>query len=75
MKPVVNGLQQEYKGKVDFILINTDAASANQRQTADQFGVTVVPTFVFVNADGTVAKKLVGELKADAMRAQLSALK
>ena len=75
MKPVVDGLQQEYKGKVDVIRINTDTASGNEQQLANQFGVNVIPTFVFVNADGTVAKKLIGETKVDAMRAQLNALK
>lgn len=75
MKPVVDGLQQEYQGKVDFIRINTDTATGEQQKIADQFGVTVIPTFVFLNSDGTVAKKVVGEIKADAMRAQLNALK
>jgi thioredoxin-like negative regulator of GroEL len=75
MKPVVDGLQKEYKGKVEVIRINTDKASANERQLANQFGVNVIPTFVFLNADGTVAKKLIGETKVDAMRAQLNALK
>ena len=75
MKPVVDGLQQEYKGKVDVIRINTDKASGNEQQLANQFGVNVIPTFVFLNADGTVAKKLIGETKVDQMRAQLNALK
>ncbi len=75
MKPVVDGLQQEYKGKVDFIRINTDKASAKEQQLADGFGVTVIPTFVFVNTDGSIATKVVGELKANAMRAQLDRLK
>jgi thioredoxin-like negative regulator of GroEL len=75
MKPVVDGLQQEYKGKVDIVRINTDKASGNEQQLANQFGVTVIPTFVFLNADGTVAKKVIGETKVDQMRAQLNALK
>ncbi len=75
MKPVVDGLKQEYQGKVDFVLINTDKATAEQNQLANQLGITVVPSFVFLNKDGTVAKKVVGETKADAMRTQLNALK
>jgi thioredoxin-like negative regulator of GroEL len=75
MKPVVDGLTQEYKGKVDVIRINTDRPTAEQNQLANQFGVTVIPTFVFVNTDGTLAKKVIGETKVDAMRAQLNALK
>jgi thioredoxin-like negative regulator of GroEL len=75
MKPVVDGLQREYKGKVDFIRINTDTASGNEQQLANQYGVNVVPTFVFVNADGTLGTKVLGEMKATAMRSQLDRLK
>ena len=75
MKPVVDGLQQQYKGKVDFIRLNTDKLDSAQTQLANQYGVTVIPTFVFLNKDGSIAKKVVGEMKADALRAQLDSLK
>ncbi len=75
MKPVVDGLKKDYEGKVDFNLINTDKATAEQNQLANQLGITVVPTFVFMNKDGSVAKKVVGEQKAAALKAELDALK
>ena len=75
MKPVVDGLKQEYNGKVDVVRINTDKPTPEQNELANQFGVRVIPTFVFVKTDGTVAKTIVGETKVDAMRAQLNALK
>ncbi len=74
MKPVVDGLEQQYKGKVEFVRINTDKANGNEQQLANQFGVTVIPTFVFLNKDGSVAKKQVGTIKEQDLTKQLDAL-
>lgn len=69
MKPVVDRLEKQYKGKVEFRLINVD----NDKQGAalmDQFNAQYVPTFVFINSDGSKADLKVGELKeADLVKA------
>ena len=75
MKPVVDGLTKEYKGKVDVVRVNVDAPTAAQRQLEKDFGVSAIPTFLFLNADGTVANKVIGETKEAAMRTQLDSLK
>jgi thioredoxin-like negative regulator of GroEL len=75
MKPVVDGLKKEYQGKVDIVRIDANTASGKEAQLANQFGVTAVPTFVFLNSDGTVANKIIGGAEAAAMRTQLDALK
>ena len=73
MKPVVDGLEQQYQGKVEFRLINVD----NDKQGAalmDQFQAQYVPTFVFINSDGTKADLKVGELKKAELEKALDAL-
>ncbi len=75
MKPVVDGLKKEYQGKVDIVRINAGLASGKEADLANQYGVTAVPTFVFLNADGTQADKIIGGADAAAMRAKLDALK
>ena len=74
MKPVVNRLEKEYKGTVEFRRINvdTDKQGASLMQ---QFNAQYVPTFVFINADGTTADLKVGELKEGQLSAALDALK
>ncbi len=74
MKPVVDGLKKEYEGKVEFKLydVEKDAEGAN---LANQLGAKFVPTFEFVNADGSINKEIVGEVSEAQLRQQLDALK
>lgn len=74
MKPVVDGLQKEYEGKVDFKLYNVETDQAGV-ELANKMGITAVPTFVFVNSDGVQAGTKVGGGSAEEMRALLDKLK
>lgn len=73
MKPLVEGLEKQYKGKVTFNRVNGDTPQGGQ--TMQQFGASYYPTFVFVNKNGSVAKTLVGAQTADQLKAQLDQLK
>lgn len=74
MAPVVSRLVDEYNGKVDVKQLNveTDPAASS---VASQYRVQYVPTFVFVNTDGSTAKTLVGEQSESQLKEQLDALK
>lgn len=74
MKPVVDGLQQQYQGKVEFKRYDVDN-SAEGSQLMQQFGAQYVPTFVFVNRDGSVATQKVGEMSAAELQQTLASLK
>lgn len=74
MAPVVNRLKDEYAGKVEFRLYDVDK-DAEGSALMQQYGAQYVPTFVFVNSDGTTAQQLVGEQTEESMRAALDALK
>lgn len=74
MKPVVDRLKQEYEGKVEFRLINSDT-DPKAPSLSQKYGITAVPTFVFLNADGSEAGRLLGEVAEDQMRSRLDALK
>ena len=71
---MVDRLTEEYEGTVEIRALNVeeDAAAA---ELASSYRVQYVPTFVFVNADGTTAETLVGELEESALRDALDALK
>lgn len=73
MAPVVDRLAEEYKGKVEFRKMNVetdDGASS----LASRFRVEYVPTFVFVQSDGTVSATVVGETTEADLREALDAL-
>lgn len=74
MKPVVDRLKTEYAGKVEFRLHNVEQSSEGQR-LMQQYNAQYVPTFVFLNSDGTEAKRVVGEASENDMRAILDSLK
>lgn len=74
MKPVVDRLRDEYEGKVDFT-VYVDRPDEEGERIASRLGLRYVPTFVFVNTDGSVAKLDVGEIAERTMRERLDALR
>jgi len=75
MKPLVEGLEKTYAGKVEFRRMNSDGSDANANALANTLGVQYVPTFYFVNADGSISKSVVGEMTQDALASSVAALK
>lgn len=73
MKPVVDGLQKEYEGKVEFRLMNVES-DQGAIALANKMGITAVPTFVFVNSNGISAGTQVGGMSEEDLRARLDAL-
>ncbi|MHB8925555.1 MAG: TlpA family protein disulfide reductase, partial [Coriobacteriia bacterium] len=63
---MVDGLQSEYEGTVEFKLYDVEKDEEGAR-LADQFGAQFVPTFVFANADGSIAQTVVGEMTEETL--------
>ena len=75
MKPLVERLEKEYAGTVEFRRY-VDSGDPVGDQLAAQFNVQYVPTFVFVNADGSVSgEPIVGGVDEATLRTRLDALK
>jgi thiol-disulfide isomerase/thioredoxin len=74
MKPLVERLEQSYSGKVEFRRLNV-GTDRDASDLANKLGARYVPTFVFVNSDGVIAKTVVGEMTEQAMTSELTALK
>lgn len=75
MAPLVERLKKEYAGKVEFRRY-VDSGDPVGDRLSRQFSVQYVPTFVFVNADGSVSgQPLVGGVGEDVLRQRLDALK
>lgn len=55
MAPVVDGLEQQYQGKVAVRRIN-----ANTDPTAQTFNIRGVPTFIFLDIDGKEIGRIEG---------------
>ena len=63
-------LEEEYGDRVDFKEYNT----MEERGKADKYGMTAVPTFVFISVDGKVVSKVVGQQSLEFMRSKVEAL-
>ena len=74
MKPVVDGLRQRYAGKIEIRRMDTDVSDAQVTQLADTFGIQYVPTFVFVNSDGSKGATLVGAQPVAKLEQELARL-
>lgn len=74
MKPVVDGLEKEWAGRVEFRRLNVETDPKGV-ELANTMGVQYVPTFVFVNADGVTAGQVVGEQTKDSLEKALGDLK
>ena len=74
MKPVVDGLVAKYKGRYDFRILNEDPDPGAQ-QLADKYQVPGVPTFVFLNSDGTQSGTVVGAVPVQQIETELAKLK
>ena len=53
MKPTVGRLEEEFKGKVDFLALNIDESSNDEAKAKYKF--LGQPQFVVVGPDGTVS--------------------
>jgi len=75
MKPLVERLKKQYAGRVEFRRYVDDVDPVGN-QLAQQFNVQYVPTFVFVNKDGSVSgQPIVGGVDVSVLRQRLDALK
>jgi predicted DsbA family dithiol-disulfide isomerase len=71
---VVDGLQERYKDKVEFRILNVER-DKEANALANSMGVTAVPTFIFVNSDGVTAGRIVGAQTEERFVEALDALR
>lgn len=70
MEPVLAQLEDEYGDKVDFISYNV----VREREKTSRYGISVTPTFIFLDAAGKEAARLTGYQPEEAMRSHMESL-
>lgn len=67
MAPVVHGLEQQYKDRVDFVYLNVaDPRNADAKRS---LGFVSTPHFLFLGSNGAPVDTLQGVVPADSVRA------
>jgi thioredoxin 1 len=67
MTPIVAELEKEFGSKYKFVKINVDEA----REISIQYGVTSIPTFVFIK-DGQVKSKATGYMSKEDLLSRIT---
>jgi len=73
MKPVVDRLKEQYKGKIDFYRWDP-GVDAEGADLANKLRAEYVPTFVFFNAKGEKVDMVVGGMDETTLNSKLAAL-
>jgi thioredoxin-like negative regulator of GroEL len=73
MKPIVDGLINEYQGKVKIYYVDVENQSYVDLLAA--YRVNAVPTFAFINSDGTLNDYFVGGMSKEELVQKIEALK
>ena len=69
MNPIMDDLEKEFEGHYTFAKLNVDEA---REISIKEYGVTSVPTFVFIK-DGVVKGKETGYMSKDVMHEKITA--
>ncbi len=72
MRPSVRRLEEDYRGQVDFHILNVDLIST--RDLAVRYGVTGIPHIILLDAEGEVVQELFGYQPEERLRAALTRL-
>jgi hypothetical protein len=72
MQPIVNGLQEEYDGRVAFVQI--DAQSADGETLFRQLGLLGHPSILIYSTDGEPVYRGYGIIEAELLRQEVAQL-
>ena len=64
MNPIIEELEKELAGKVEFVKINVDEKS----EEASKYGVMSIPTYIILKDDKEVGRKIGVTSKADLLK-------
>jgi thioredoxin-like negative regulator of GroEL len=72
MAPAVQGLEEPYRGRVDFLYL--DVSHPRNEVATARLGFTSTPHFVFVRADGSTVETMQGVVPGDSLTGALERL-
>jgi thioredoxin 1 len=70
MAPILDSLKIAYQGKADIVFIDVN----KDKQSSRKYGITLIPTQIFFNAEGKEVYRHIGFFPADSIVAHLESL-
>ena len=68
LKPIFEKLAEEFKGRIDLVTVDVD----ENPELSQAYGVTNIPTMIFLNKDGQIQNTLVGFQNRDQLLAAIN---
>lgn len=72
MRPVVNGLQQEYADRITFVTLDYDRRE--DLEIAQELHADYHPAIVYMRADGSIKRNVIGYQTEEMLRENIDAL-
>ena len=72
MAPVVHGLEQQYRGRVDFVYL--DVSDPRNEAATSRLGFTSTPHFFLLRPDGSTVEAIQGVIPRDSLARALERL-
>lgn len=72
MKPILEKLEEKYKGKVEIVRVNVDAPE--NRALVIKYRIVSIPTFILFNSKGEMSKKIIGYREMEVMENEFKKL-
>mmetsp|Transcript_41749 Transcript_41749/g.61304 ORF Transcript_41749/g.61304 Transcript_41749/m.61304 type:complete len:167 (+) Transcript_41749:344-844(+) len=72
--PTLHKIEEEYKGKVNFVMVDADGDGAATWEMIGKFGVDAIPHLALVSSEGYVETALIGPIPASVLREDLNCL-
>ncbi len=74
MRPVVDGLVKRYSDRYDIRILNTSSRDPKMMTLAQTYRIQYVPSFVFVNSDGSLSNSVVGAVPVSQLEKEFAKL-
>ena len=74
MKATIKEIEDNYTGKINFISINATDKNKLTKELIKQYGITLVPTMVFIDKNDNEIKKIEGAITKEELNKELEVL-
>ena len=71
MKKLLNEIEPAYQNKINFVSINALDKDKKVKNYINKFGVTLVPTLVFIDDNGTLINKIEGYIPKEELISEI----
>lgn len=74
MKAIINEIENDYKGKINFVSVNATDKNNSVKGLVKKYSVVLVPTMIFINKEQTEVKRIEGAITKEELQKELEAL-